>query len=214
MYSLLLMATLSQGATMPACGFFGGCHGCYGSCFGGWGCHGGGWGCYGGHWRGGCYGSCYGYGGCYGSGCYGYGGTVYYRHSGYGPVEGAPVAPMPAPPRGAERAPAPGSPAAPKPPDKEDNLPPQVNLGARARLIVALPADAALTIDGVATQATSSERVFVSPPLERGRDYTYALEATSSRDGQKVIAREEVVVRAGEETRISLTLRAQTTARK
>ena len=62
-----------------------------------------------------------------------------------------------------------------------------------------------LTVDGAVTRATSATRVFVSPALEPGRDYSYTLRAEIVRDGQTMAATERITVRAGQETRVSLT---------
>jgi uncharacterized protein (TIGR03000 family) len=75
---------------------------------------------------------------------------------------------------------------------------------APATILVSLPADAQLTVDDTATTSTSASRVFVSPPLQRGKDYQYTLTAAIVRDGQKLAATERVTVRAGQETRVSL----------
>jgi uncharacterized protein (TIGR03000 family) len=74
-----------------------------------------------------------------------------------------------------------------------------------ATLVVSLPADAVLTIDGKPTTSTSAERVFQSPSLEKGRDFQYALEAKVVRDGQEKVITKLVTVRAGEQTNVTLT---------
>jgi uncharacterized protein (TIGR03000 family) len=73
-----------------------------------------------------------------------------------------------------------------------------------ANLIVTLPADAKLTIDGRATKASSDVRSFVTPPLEPGWNYQYQLRAEIVRDGQTRVLAQTVRVRAGEQTRVSL----------
>ena len=75
---------------------------------------------------------------------------------------------------------------------------------APATLIVSLPADAKLVIDDTLTSSTSSERTFVSPNLTPGSDYNYTLKADVVRNGQTVHVEEKVIVRAGEETRVTL----------
>jgi uncharacterized protein (TIGR03000 family) len=74
-----------------------------------------------------------------------------------------------------------------------------------ATIIVSLPSDARLTIDDEATTSTSEHRVFVSPSLEPGREFHYTLKATVVRDGKPVVMEERVTVRAGEETKVTLT---------
>lgn len=224
MYSVVLMVAVTAGADSAdfgrrnrcgggchgavAChgGGYGGCHGGYG---GGWGCHGGrGWGCYGGGGGWGCHGGggwgCYGGGGgwgCYGGhvggyhgghaigGCHGgygmggcHGGHVggyHGGHVGYGvPYASSTVRS--------------GTAVA----SSRD----------RATLIVELPADARLTIDGRPTTSTSAQRRFVTPPLDRNGNYNYTLEATVIRDGAPVTMTKDVAVRPGQETRVSLDL--------
>jgi uncharacterized protein (TIGR03000 family) len=83
--------------------------------------------------------------------------------------------------------------------DKKESM-----LPTPATLIVSLPAEARLTVDGAATQSTSSTRVFASPALEQGKDYHYNLKAELVRDGRTLAATKSVTVRAGDETRVSL----------
>jgi uncharacterized protein (TIGR03000 family) len=77
---------------------------------------------------------------------------------------------------------------------------------APATLVVDLPAEARLTIDGDPTTSTSEHRVFVSPELNPGRDYHYTLRAEIMRDGKPVTVARKVAVRAGEETQVTLIL--------
>src|SRR6516162_342210 len=54
----------------------------------------------------------------------------------------------------------------------------EVPAGAKsATLVVRLPADARLEIDGTATRQTGSVRRFQSPPLEPGKKYVYVVTA-------------------------------------
>jgi uncharacterized protein (TIGR03000 family) len=173
-----------------------GCHGCNGCCGGG--CYGGG--CYGGGCYGGGYGGCYGggYGGCYGGGyggCYGggYGGCY---GGGYGcaggVIEGGVI--MGPAPTGKQPE------TAPKPTPKDG----KAFLAAPATIVVSLPAEAKLTIDGAATRSTSETRVFASPALDPGKEYYYILKADLVRDGKTVSTTKRVTVRAGDETRVTL----------
>lgn len=73
-----------------------------------------------------------------------------------------------------------------------------------ARLVVTLPGDATLKIDGRATTSTSGQRVFQTPALEPGKTFHYTLEAEVVRDGQARTVTRKVAVRAGEETRVDL----------
>ncbi|HZV03846.1 MAG TPA: TIGR03000 domain-containing protein [Gemmataceae bacterium] len=73
-----------------------------------------------------------------------------------------------------------------------------------ATLIVNLPEDATLTIDGEATTSTSAQRVFVTPTLEQGKEYEYTLKAQVVRDGKPQIATAKVTVRPGETSQVEL----------
>jgi uncharacterized protein (TIGR03000 family) len=75
---------------------------------------------------------------------------------------------------------------------------------APATVVVRLPADARLTIDGDATVSTGGTRRFVSPPLESGRTYHYTLESEVIRDGQKLTVMRQVAVRAGQDSEVQL----------
>lgn len=166
-------------------------HGCHGD----YGCHGGyGYGCHGGYAGYSCTGGAYGGFGCTG----GYGGYGGYMGcaGGYMMAPPAGMAPMPATgkaPEGGKTEKAP----APKP--KE-----QGSVSAPATIVVSLPAEAKLAVDGVATQSTSGTRVFATPALDRGNEYFYTLTAEIARNGKTVSTSKKVAVRAGEETRVSL----------
>jgi uncharacterized protein (TIGR03000 family) len=180
-------------------GSYGGCcggrgYGCYG---GGYGCSGGGYGCYGGGY--GCSGGGYRYGGYgygampYAGGYYGYApdsGATYYSYSPYG----APVYSG-------------GTPAG-----YGYGMP--ANQGyygseAPATIMVRLPADARLTIDGASTSSTQEMRTFISPPLQPGKEYQYTLRAEVMRDGKKVERTRDVTVRAGQQSEVTIDLPAQ-----
>jgi uncharacterized protein (TIGR03000 family) len=75
---------------------------------------------------------------------------------------------------------------------------------APATIVVDLPADAKLTIDGAATTSTSGHRTFVSPDLEPGKKFTYTLRAEVTRDNKPVVMEEKITVRAGKETQVTL----------
>jgi uncharacterized protein (TIGR03000 family) len=63
-----------------------------------------------------------------------------------------------------------------------------------------------LTIDERPTQATSGERYFISPILQPGKQYYYTLKAEAVRDGQTQSVEQRVNIRAGQETRVTLTI--------
>ena len=183
MYSVVLMAALTTSAETPDCwfrnkGYKGGYASPYGACYGN---------CYGGY-AAGVYGgyNCYGCSGCYGCyGCYGCAGC--YGCTGYGPMI---VPSNPMPPVKDEQLPLPMK-------DKPD----EVVAPTKARLIVDLPADARLYIDDQPMKATSAQRTFNTPALERGQTYYYILKAEVVRDGQMVTQTRRVVLRPGEVVR-------------
>jgi len=73
-----------------------------------------------------------------------------------------------------------------------------------ATIVVSLPADATLTVDDTLTTSTSASRVFYTPALDQGKEFTYTLKASVLRDGRTVSVSKQVPVRAGQETRITL----------
>jgi uncharacterized protein (TIGR03000 family) len=77
-------------------------------------------------------------------------------------------------------------------------------LSAPAHIVVTLPAAAALTFDGTATNSTSAERTFATPQLASGKVYVYTVAAVVERDGQKLTESRTIRVRAGETTRVQL----------
>jgi uncharacterized protein (TIGR03000 family) len=215
MYSVVLMMALSGSVDAPDCHrnrcdgcYGGGCSSCYGS-----GCSGG---CYGGGYRGGCYGGgcygggCYG-GGCYGGGCYGggcYGGRAYGSISGgyYGATSyaggygGTPTFYDAAMYSG--RTTYQAGYVYGRPLEGEGYY--EMNgIDAPATLVVRLPADAKLTVDGSATGSNDSLRTFVSPTLPAGKDYQYTLRAEVMRDGKKVERTRDVNVRAGQTSEVN-----------
>jgi uncharacterized protein (TIGR03000 family) len=196
-------------------GFGGGWGGCRGGWGGGGGCRGGygggmAYGCYGGGMAyGGCYGGGMAYGGCSGGGmAYGgcSGGMAYggysggYYQAGYYTPSGSyyPGGSMPRTteqPRSGESRPGENIPLPIK--DRYEASGP-----APAQIVVTLPADARLTVDDAPTQSTSAVRVFVSPPLERGKTFSYTLKAEVNRDGQPTTETRQVTVRAGEQSQV------------
>jgi uncharacterized protein (TIGR03000 family) len=75
---------------------------------------------------------------------------------------------------------------------------------APATVVVSLPADATLSIEGSRMTSTSERRVFVSPALEAGKTYGYTLTGELARNGKTVTVSKQIEVRAGEETQVSL----------
>jgi uncharacterized protein (TIGR03000 family) len=75
-----------------------------------------------------------------------------------------------------------------------------------ATIVVRLPADAKLTVDGSATRSTDGVRTFVSPPQQPGKEYQYTLRAELTRDGKKVERTRDVNVRAGQTSEVNFDL--------
>lgn len=172
MYSVVLMTALTMGGEAPAW-----CHGCKGC----WGCHG----CYG---CSGCYNAfschgCYGCGGCwschscYGCGCWGCHGCggVVIVHA------------------------APAKPPEKKPEKKADKQTAGPN---QATIVVELPEDARLYVDGQFADLPSATRSFVTPKLEAGRSYAYTLKAEVVRGGRTLTHEERVIFQAGDTARM------------
>jgi uncharacterized protein (TIGR03000 family) len=223
MYSMVLMAALTTAVDMPDRGRRGGC--CGGGCYGGmaWGgCMGMGYGGCMGMGRGGCmgmgYGGCMGMGsgGCMGMGCGGCGGMAWGgygmggRGGGYGGyvlgsgmpvISGYAYSPM----ISNYGVPLAGVTGTIVNPGTTQSLyyNPTANQANEATIVVHLPEDANLTIDGQPTQSRSATRVFRSPPLEPGKTYTYTLNAEANRDGHFVSTKKTVDVQAGKQSEVT-----------
>jgi uncharacterized protein (TIGR03000 family) len=196
MYSVVLLMAMTG---TPDTAAFGHRHGCDGGCQGcqGYsGCSGYNAGCCGcqgerhhkkqrGHsCGGGCHGGCHGCQG-YSAGCCGCTGMPMGCY-------GAPMMTTP--------------PAATTPPVKG------AMFAAPATVVVSLPADATLKVDGVTTQSTTELRTFATPVLPVGQAYHYTLTAAVVRDGQTLTATQQVTVQAGVTSRVELPATAFGTA--
>jgi uncharacterized protein (TIGR03000 family) len=80
----------------------------------------------------------------------------------------------------------------------------ELNAPAPATIVVSLPAEAKLLVDGKATMSQSAERSFVSPALMPGNTYRYTLTAEFLKDGQPVSVTKTIEVSAGAETRVTI----------
>jgi uncharacterized protein (TIGR03000 family) len=78
-----------------------------------------------------------------------------------------------------------------------------------ATIVVTLPADAKLTIDGNATTSRSARRIFTSPALEQGQEYVYTLRAEIVREGQMIAETQNITVRAGAEIPVQFMFNSQ-----
>jgi uncharacterized protein (TIGR03000 family) len=77
-------------------------------------------------------------------------------------------------------------------------------IDAPARILVHLPADARLTIDGKATQASSATRAFQSPSLAARGVHFYELQATVERSGMQIQVNHLVRVHSGQTTEVTI----------
>jgi uncharacterized protein (TIGR03000 family) len=82
----------------------------------------------------------------------------------------------------------------------------QAPTGTTARLKVLLPHKyAVVELEGKVTRMSGTERTFVTPPLEAGAKYSYALRATwLGPDGKPVVREKKVSVTAGQEAVVDL----------
>ena len=191
-------------------GWYGGSCGSWGSCGssgGSWGSSGGSWGSYGccgssgGSW--GSYGCCGSSGGSCGSsggswgssGCCGSSGGSYSEGYSY-PSPGVPMeAPTTAPP-GPNM---PTAPVTPPPPGKNAfDVSPDVGY-----LIVDVPADAKVFVNGHATTSTGEHRQYVSHGLEAGMRYEYQVRVEIVRDGKPVSETKTVQLSAGSQADVA-----------
>ena len=80
----------------------------------------------------------------------------------------------------------------------------QVSLPNSATLVVSVPADAKLAVDGYLTASTSAVRTLTSPVLENGKEYVYTLKAEVVRDGKTVTTTKEVAVHSGDLVKVAM----------
>lgn len=232
MYSMIMVMALSGTAATPAYD----CHGrsCHGSACSGWNgsCSGS---CKGGHrlfskhgrCSGSCSGSCHGtfvkhsgcHGSCSGTACSGScnGGhrlfSCFKRNSCNGSCSGVVVSNCCGCTGAATTAPAGQEMKKPAEPKKAEPKPPAASNAAPAKVLVSLPVDAKLFIDGHVTTSTTNSRTFVSPALEAGKDYVYTLKVEMVRNGLPVEESKTVTVRAGETTEVSFSLETTVAAK-
>ncbi len=71
-------------------------------------------------------------------------------------------------------------------------------------IIVRVPSDATIRINGYQTSSTGSRRQYVSGNLKPGREYLYTIVATVNRTGQRLVREKNVTLHAGETIEVSL----------
>jgi uncharacterized protein (TIGR03000 family) len=79
-----------------------------------------------------------------------------------------------------------------------------------AHIIVRVPADAQIWVQGTKTDATGTVRELVTPPLTRGGQYEYDIKARWKENGHEVTQAQRVVVTAGAHFNVTFPTTAQT----
>jgi len=80
---------------------------------------------------------------------------------------------------------------------------------APATIVINLPADARLLVDGNTTTSTTDRRTLVTPELLFGSDYVYNMTAEVVREGRTMTESQTVTVRGGETSTIAFTFPTQ-----
>ena len=76
----------------------------------------------------------------------------------------------------------------------------------RGVLTVAVPQDARVTVNGMDTVSTGTERRYVSNGLKNGHSYRYEVTATVQRDGKPIEVTKTALLRAGQIARLDFDL--------
>jgi uncharacterized protein (TIGR03000 family) len=88
----------------------------------------------------------------------------------------------------------------------------EVSVNVPATIVVSLPADARLIVDGTPTTSTSDRRTLVTPVLENGMTYVYTMQAEVTREGRVQTQSQQVTVRGGETSNVQFNFSAQSVA--
>jgi uncharacterized protein (TIGR03000 family) len=81
-----------------------------------------------------------------------------------------------------------------------------------ATIIVSLPADARLTVDGAMTTSTSERRTLMTPVLEGDSTYVYTMQAEITREGRVLTQTQQVTVRGGMTSNVQFNFSNQSVA--
>ncbi len=81
-----------------------------------------------------------------------------------------------------------------------------------ATIIVSLPADARLTVDGAPTTSTSERRTLMTPVLEGDSTYVYTMQAEITREGRVQTETQQVTVRGGQVSNVRFNFSTQSVA--
>ena len=102
------------------------------------------------------------------------------------------------------------TPAEPPAEDPNMDLPEKQTSFSRdsALLTVAVPGDARVLVNGIATRSTGSQRRYVSRNLTPGFDYTYEVRAEVMVDGKPVMQTKTVQLRAGQQAKLAFDMKA------
>ena len=90
--------------------------------------------------------------------------------------------------------------------------PKKASINVPATIVVSLPADARLFVDGTPTTSTSDRRTLVTPGLETGSTFVYEVRAEIVQEGRTVAQTQQVSVRGGETTAVQFNFSTQTVA--
>jgi uncharacterized protein (TIGR03000 family) len=93
----------------------------------------------------------------------------------------------------------------PAPSTAADAAPAPAPASGNATITVLVPADAEVFFDGSPTTETGTQRVFATPALEAGSNYSYAIRACWTQDGRPVQQTRTVPVAAGANVRVDFT---------
>jgi uncharacterized protein (TIGR03000 family) len=74
-----------------------------------------------------------------------------------------------------------------------------------AKIIIEVPADAEVYFDGAETTETGTERVYATPPLEKGTSYNYLIRAVWTENGTPVERTRKVTFQGGSQVRVDFT---------
>jgi len=72
------------------------------------------------------------------------------------------------------------------------------------RINLSVPADAKIWFDGSQTNQTGTARIFESPPLTGGREYTYLIRIQWKHDGKDITQTRQLIVHAGHVVSLAL----------
>jgi uncharacterized protein (TIGR03000 family) len=89
----------------------------------------------------------------------------------------------------------------------------KVEAAAPARIIVHVPADAKLTVDGIECPLASDTRAFDTPKLQPGQQFYYTVQAEVVRDGKSVAETKRVIFEAGAKIDVEFRLPVETASR-